>query len=218
MPKQPAPPQDSSPIPFRSHTALLLATALPFLQLPYRHTVELLLKFLEFSETIKLYREFHMSQDSPFFTGSQPPKEPGLFGLINTFILDLEGLLSSLSKVCTGDEKEVVGMFLNVIRAKTFYDTYGDVLKGFMSSATDGEGDTSPLQSMFGSLFSGADFGDIFGAVTPEAKEPPPVPVDKPEEAAAPGSVSPFSGDLTSFLNDEQKETLNLLKNLFESE
>lgn len=223
MPNQPDSPQDSSPIPFRSHTALLLATALPFLQLPYRHTVELLLKFLEFSETIKLYREFHMSQASPFSPSQDQPKEAGLFGLINTFILDLEGLLNSLSQVCTGDEKEVVGMFLNIIRAKNFYDTYGDVLKSFMGSAANGDGDASPLQSMFGNLFSGMD-SPFSGTQTPP-------PAAAPEESSntsgasyasetsnTSGAASPFPGDISSLLNDEQKETLDLLKSLFSTD
>lgn len=192
---------DSTSLPFRSHTALLLATALPFLQPAYRHPVELITKFLEFSETIKLYQEFHAKNGNPF-SGlfqelSHPGKEGGLFGLINTFIADIEGLLCGLSQVCTGGEREIINMFLNIIRAKNFYETYGDLLN-------------------MGSLFSdGApDFSSFFqSGAEPSENAPPPTP---PPEASPSGF--PFSGDLSSMLNSEQQETLNLLKNLFSTE
>lgn len=185
-------------LPFRSHTALLLATALPFLQAPYRHPVELITKFLEFSETIKLYQEFHSGTGNPF-SGlfkelSSSSKEGGVFGLINTFIQDLEGLLCSLSSVCTGNEKEIINMFLNIIRAKNFYETYGDLLN-------------------LGSLFSQ-------GSPFTQPEDIPPAnaePADSPAPAPAP-SAFPFPGDLSSMLNSEQQETLNLLKTLFSTE
>ena len=193
-------------LPFRNHTALLLATALPFLQPVYRHPVELITKFLEFSETIKLYQEFHTKEKNPFsslFQDLSSGKENGLFGLISTFILDIEGLLNSLSCVCTGNEKEIINMFLNIIRAKNFYETYGDLLN-------------------LGSLFSQ-------DTPTPPEENGPHQPFDKPDnvtnastdpsEASVPGpSGFPFSGDLTGMLNSEQQETLNLLKNLFSTE
>lgn len=184
---------NSALLPFRNHTALLLCTALPYLQPAYRHPVELALKFLEFSETLKLYQEFHM-QRSPLFSGNTPVHRPGgdsgLFGLINTFVFDLEGLLNSLSKVCTGDEKELVGMFLNLIRAKNFYDTYGDLLK---SQFTDMDG--------LGNLFSGFN-------MTPQNSS----------TQNSDGQKAPFSPDLSSMLNSEQQETLELLKSLFSDE
>lgn len=192
---------DSSPIPFRSHTALLLSAALPYLQPSYRHPIELALKFLEFSETMKLYREFHMTEGGFFHSrepdASQGNKESGFLGLLNNFVLDLEGLLNSLSKVCTGSEKEVVDMFLNLIRVKNFYETYGDLMKmSFMSSPEPAaEAETEP-------------------ATDPEAK-----PEAKSETGASPNLGGfPFSTDLTSMLSDEQKETLDLLKNLFSAE
>ena len=189
--------QCTTALPFRNHTALLLATALPFLQPAYRHPVELLTKFLEFSETIKLYREFHIKNDNPlsglFKDISSAKKEGGVFGLINTFILDIEGLLCSLSSVCTGDEKEIIQMFLNIIRAKNFYDTYGDLM----------------------------NLGSLFSQDTPfsQQEEAPESPICKNEQNESPiSSGFPFSGDLTGMLSSEQQETLNLLKNLFSTE
>lgn len=168
------------PLPFRNHTSLLLATALPFLQPAYRHPIELIIKFLELSDTMKAYRDCHAESSNPFSDlfreFMHPQKENGLLGVINTIITDIEGLLCSLSRVCTGSEQEVVNLFLNIIRAKNFYDTYGDLFQ--MSS-----------------MFSG-----------PEA------------EPASSSSDTLFSGDLSSLLNNEQQETLNLLKNLFSNE
>jgi len=183
-------------LPFRNHTALLLATALPFLQPVYRHPVELITKFLEFSETIKLYREFHTENGNPLsglFKDISSQKEGGIFGLINTFILDIEGLLCSLSSVCTGDEKEIIQMFLNIIRAKNFYDTYGDLMN-------------------LGSLFSQeSPFSQ------PETTPDSPVQ-EKAQSSPSASSGFPFPEDLTSMLNTEQQETLNLLKNLFSTD
>ncbi len=189
--------QHISPLPFRNHTALLLAAAIPYLQPAYRHPVELITKFLEFSETIRLYQEFHTKNNDSFSGLLQQSfhsgKESGLFGLINTFVLDLEGLLCSLTSVCTGDEKEIISMFLNLIRARNFYENYGDVLKMFQSSATP-----------------------------PESSEPQSAP-DSGAASSGGFSMPDISsllagGDLSSMLNEEQAETLNLLKSLFESE
>lgn len=176
----------SSPLVFRSHTALLLSTALPFLQPSCRHPVELVLKFLEFSETLNLYREARLAGQNPLVT---PSREPGLFGMINTFVLDLEGLLNGLGKVCTGSEKELIQMFLGLIRAKNFYETYGDLMKSMMPS----EGD-SPFPFSF-------PFG--------------PASTDSAAAPTHPQADSPFPSDLSSMLNKEQQETLDLLKSLF---
>lgn len=142
---------DSTSIPFRSHTALLLAAALPYLQTAYRHPAELALKFLELSETMKFYREFHLQNTDPQSplhknTNSQSG-EAGIFELISRFILDPEGLLNNLSTVCSGKEKEIVSMLLNLIRAKNFYENYGDMLSMFMSTEP-APGDTGDFSSM----------------------------------------------------------------------
>ena len=175
-------------LPFRNHTALLLATALPFLQPAYRHPIELVTKFLEFSETIKLYQEFHTKDGNPFSTFfhdvSRIGKEEGIFGVINTFITDVEGLLCNLAKVSTGDEKEIIGMFLNFIRAKNFYETYGDLMN-------------------LGSMFS---------------QEASPSPSSESFDSSPQQDESPFPGDLSSMLNEEQQNTLNLLKSLFSAD
>ena len=213
------------PVLFRSHTALLLSTALPFLQPAFRHPVELAMKFLEFSETLKLYQEFHLKTGiSP--TESLPKPEPGILGFLNTFILDIEGLLQSLSQVCTGDEKEIIGMFLNLIRAKRFYETYGDLLNGLMQGGG--------LDGMFGGG-GGSDLLSSLSLLNPDLFSAQPVDNEntKPDESAPsaeptneasnqPASDSSFSSSyidsLTSLLNDEQKETLELLKTLFTSD
>lgn len=222
------------PILFRSHTALLLSTALPFLQPALRHPVELAMKFLEFSETLKLYQEFHLKAGiSP--EDSLPKPEPGIFGFLNTFILDVEGLLQSLSNVCTGDEKEIIGLFLNLIRAKRFYETYGDLLNGLMQGGGlegmfgGGGGDLlSSLSLLNPDLFSAQSAGNNTDQNTaqPMSEEAAGYAAentsDKPEAGTAESNDSSFSSSyidsLTSLLNDEQKETLELLKTLFTSD
>lgn len=182
--------QNVSPFPFRSHTALLLATALPFLQPAYRHPVELAGKLLELSETLRLYQEFHtgtgLSPSGLLQEAVRSGKESGLPGMVNTIILDVEGLLCSLSKVCSGKEKEVVTLLLNMIRAKSFYETYGDILNSF-SSLTPQEETASPKDSS--DNFSTSDFASLLSG-----------------------------GGLSSILNQEQTDTLNLLKNLLNAE
>ena len=190
----------TSSIPFRNHTALLLSTALPYLQPTYRQPVELAMKFLEFTETL------HMTKGNlfpPAPTDTQKEnKETGLFGLINTFILDIEGLLSSLSSVCTGDEKEIIGMFLNLIRIKNFYETYSDLIK---------------MPMIFGPDLNQTSMSEC----TSTENTPPTLQTQKDQtnfnEESFP-NIPFFPSDRSSMLNDEQKETLDLLKTLFSEE
>lgn len=199
------PDSSTAPIPFRNHTALLLGVALPYLQPAYRHPIELALKFLEFTETLRLYREFHsipgaytFSSGAHSFIGpdtSAPnfPDNSGFFGLIHTYITDLESLLAALSAVCIGSEQEMISLFLNLVRAKNFYDTYGDLLKGQIADA-DG------LAGLFSSLGG-------FGGMSPSQQSA--------AESSAVPAQTPFVPDLSGMLNAEQKETLDLLKSLF---
>lgn len=164
--------EHASPLPpFHSHTALLIATALPFLQPPYRYPAELVMKFLELSETLKFYRELPSSGVTPQPASST--EETGIFSMISRFIQDPEGLLRCLLGVCTGKEKEIVSLLLNLLQAKSFYENYGDILNSFMPS----EGSSMPDMA---SVFTG--------------------------------------GDLSSMLNNDQNDTLNLLKNLLDAE
>lgn len=185
---------DSTSIPFRSHTALLLAVALPHLQPAYRHPAELALKFLELSETMKLYREFHLPKaDSPSPLHKHSSTSPGLdriMDMVYRFVQDPEGLLHSLSAVCTGKEKDIVSTLLNLMQAKSFYENYGDILKTFMSS------DMS------------SDFSDT-----------PPTDIHSTDSFPMPDLTSLMAdGDLTSLLSKDQTDTLNLLKNLLDEE
>lgn len=177
--------------PFHSHTALLISTALPFLQPSYRQPAELIMKFLELSETMKYYREFTTPQITPM----KPPsgEESGISAIISHFIQDPEGLLRSLSTVCTGKEKEIINLLLNLTQAKKFYETYGDILSTMMSP----DGFSNPFAS------------------------PPSPTTDEtaPEDFSMADMASVLAGgDLSSLLNKEQTDTLNLLKNLLDAE
>jgi len=188
---------DSTSIQFRSHTALLLAAALPYLQPAYQHPVELALKFLELSETMKAFPKIafadYIPQGSLHKNSLLSPEESGIFALISRFIQDPEGLLHNLSNVCTGKEQEIVRMLLNLIQAKNLYENYGDILSSFLSA------DAFPG-------FSGL--------------QTPPVPDDSFSEGfSMPDMASVLSGgDLSSMLSKEQSDTLNLLKNLLDEE
>ena len=165
---------DSAPVQFRSHTALLLAAALPYLQPAYRQPVELAMKFLEFSETIQFCRQNNIPKAEAIHAlhNSMPADSvfSGIMELIYRFVKDPEGLLTNLSPICTEKEKNIVGMLLNLLQAKNFYENYGDMFSSFMSAG--------------------------FPTEAP------------PKEATAP------EGGLTSMMNEEQLDTLNLLKSL----
>jgi len=155
---------DSTSIQFRSHTALLLAAALPYLQPAYRHPTELALKFLEFLETMKVYRELSSTASplqGPLHTDTSAPGEKGIFELLSRFVIDPEGLLNNLSTVCTGKEKEIIGLLLNLLRAKSFYENYGDILSSFMS-ADDFPNPFSAQSSPAPDLQSTNDFSSMF--------------------------------------------------------
>lgn len=239
--------QSQAPIPFRNHTALLLSTALPFIQPSFRHPLELALKFLEFSETLRFYQEFH-SGEFPFgmvFPKPEPQKEAGIFGLIDSFVLDIEGLLVGLSKVCTGDGKEIISLFLNLIRAKKFYEQYGEIINsvlgttegGLFGSKKEGSSESGGLGSLVNqlspdllSLLSLLNPGGIPAAkqgVEKDASDEPNVEIPKDnsntaippttdDSSSAPDAL--YMQSLTSMLNEEQKETLDLLKTLFNAD
>ena len=182
---------DSTSIQFRSHTALLLAAALPYLQPSWHPVAELAMKLLELSETMKLYRE---ASQSPIPKAADSPSgESGIFAILSRFIQDPEGLLKNLSCVCTGKEKEIVTLLLNLIQAKNLYENYGDILNTFMSA--DG-------------------FNTPFTSQPSSASEK-----TASEDFSMPDMASFLSGgDLSSMFNKEQSDTLNLLKNLLDAE
>lgn len=154
----------NTPLPFRNHTSLLLATALPFLQPPYQHPVELIIKFLELSDTMKAYQNYHADNNNPlsalFRELIHPKSEAGLSGLINILFTDIEGLLCSLSRVCTGKEQDMVNLFLNLIRAKNIYETYGDL---FQMGSFFPDQEAAPSSPVPDQAFSG-DFSSMLNA------------------------------------------------------
>lgn len=196
---------ESTSIPFRSHAALLLAAALPHLTPALTHQAELALKTLELLETLKFYRDVPWSDEAISGSSHNLEKESGIFGLFKRFIQDPEGLLQKLSGICTGKELDLVRMLLNILRAKSFYDTYGDALQMFLSSAMP----------------------EDFMQTSTQEKTPDPENPQNPEEhphtsanAFMPdAAVSALSGgNFASMLSSEQKETLDFLKSLLENE
>lgn len=188
---------DSTSIQFRSHTALLLAAALPYLQPIYQRPVELALKFLELSETMKAYPKIpfadYIPQGSLHKSSLLSPEDSGIFALISRFIQDPEGLLHNLSNVCTGKEQEIIRMLLNLMQVKNMYENYGDIFSSFLSPDS---------------------FPDFSGFQTPPVPDTP-----SQKECSTPDMASVLSGgDFSSMLSKEQSDTLNLLKNLLDAE
>lgn len=188
---------NQAPISFRNHTALLLSAALPYLQPNLRHPIELIFKLLEFTETLRLFQEFSSSGAGAFLPPPIRDKGAGFLGILNSFVADPEGLLGSLSRVSTGDGKELISMFLNLIRAKKMYEDYGDVFRSLMTPAapesTEPRENTKPQEN-----------------AAPQENVTPSVP--------SPSGSLPDIGSLhtlASMLNPEQLETLELLKSLF---
>ena len=169
---------DSTSVQFRSHTALLLAAALPYLQPAYRHPVELAMKFMEFSETIQYCSQNHLPKTEALHAlhNAMPTDSmfSGIMELIYRFVRDPEGLLTTLSPICTDKEKNIVGLLLNLFQAKNFYENYGDMFSTFMSAGF-------------------------------------------PKEEPSPEPMAP-EGGLTSMMNEDQLDTLNLLKSLLSEE
>ncbi len=211
-------------LPFRSHTALLLATALPFLNPSLRHPLELMIKVMELSETVKLYQSFHPTSSTLFpgsFHSSQNSSEKeqtGLWGLIQKYISDPEGLLTSLATVCTGKEKEIVSLLLTLLQAKSIYENYGDILSSFMTSDAP---DFSFMQNMAGA----PDFSFMQNmtstsntASVPETPSGSDMPFTQ-NTVSTPDMISqPSPRDLASMLTPEQTDTINLLKSLLDAD
>ena len=187
---------DSTMISFRSHTALLLAAALPYLQPAYRQPAELALKFMELSETWKLYQEIPKPGiHTPKPQGS--PKKEGLSGILDfvgQYIQDPEGLLHSLIPFCVGKEKDIIVLLLNLMQAKNFYENYGDLLQTFLSSdmGQPHEAPSSPAPDADDSFADGFSMPDLASMMS--------------------------GGDLSSMMSQEQTDTLNLLKHLLDAE
>ena len=106
-------------------------------------------------------------------------------------------------------------MFLNIIRVKNFYETYSDLLKMPMmfspeakhssNKETSSEKDNKDIQEPMTNSFE-----DTSSTSNEETLQ---------EQNFNPLSNMPFfPSDLTSMLNEEQKETLDLLKTLFSQE
>lgn len=165
---------DSTPVQFRSHTALLLAAAIPYLQPAYRQPVELAMKFMEFSETIQFCRQNHLPKTEALHAlhNTMPTDSmfSGIMELIYRFVQDPEGLLNNLSPICTDKEKNIVALLLNLLQAKNLYENYGDIFSSFMSAGFPKE--------------------------------------DSPQASPTP------EGGPASMMNEEQLDTLNLLKSL----
>lgn len=187
---------NDSEYPFRCETALLLYSVLPYITPCYRHLLELIMKFLDFYETYKLYRliqaeikEFNENEAAPA-------------SLIERYVTDVEGLISALAKHSGKNLREITDMIKTLSNAKKLYDLYGvcsDLCEP--SCSTQCEKDTQ----------TDHDAPDDCDCPSEDSPQPDSEPCTTTRQHAP--NITSLLGDM---LNDEQKETLNLLKTLLE--
>lgn len=133
------------------HTAELLKTALPYVDVRSRLTLELLVKLYEL---IICMRNF--STNNINACGFENEKA------------DMEALLSNIRPKCSNYEQAFVDKILNIFQAKRMFEMYNSYMEamssmegfeGFGGNKTDGDADSyAPMNS-----FSNYDFSSIFG-------------------------------------------------------
>ncbi len=136
------------------HTAELLKTALPYIDIKSRLTLELLVKLYEL---IICMRNFTTNDISA--CGFENEKA------------DMEALLSNIRPKCNKYEQSFVDKMLNIFQAKRMFEMYNSYMEamnvmegfeGFGASNADDNNDSDPSASFMNS-FSDFDFSSVFG-------------------------------------------------------
>lgn len=178
--------------PFRSQTALLLSSALPFIKPRYRHLLELAMKLIDLFESFRLYKAVY----DDGFNFNEDSADSESISFISRYVTDVEGLLNALKKNSSGNMQEVFDMISTLANAKKLYETYGDVFSVFgqQSDKTDNDCNTSEDRCENTNSTYNSDNSSCAG-----------------------GSSGSLVSSLEGMLNKEQKETLDLLKTLLDS-
>ena len=136
------------------HTAELLKTALPYVDIKSRLTLELLIKLYEL---IICMRNFTTNDISA--SGFENEKA------------DMEALLNNVRPKCNKNEQAFVDKMLNIFQAKRMFEMYNTYMEamnamegfeGFGSGATDGDSD-GDNSGDFTNTFKDFDFTSVFG-------------------------------------------------------
>lgn len=147
-----------------SHIMDLIKAAVPYLDDGLKQSLDLIIKVGDLITTM----------------GTAKQNKTGL-SILNIDInsIDIEGLLNSVRKVCYDNEREIVDMILNFIKAKNLYETYTTLTQVMASQTSDSNdsndpnnstntnnpfanmgnmgnmGDMTNMASMLGNMFSG---------------------------------------------------------------
>lgn len=141
-----------------SHIMDLIKAAVPYLDDNLKQSLDLVIKVGDLIETM----------------GTAKQNKTGLSILsLDINSIDIEGLLTSVRKVCYDKEREIVDMILNFIKAKNLYQTYTTLTQVMASQTSDSNdpnnssdtnnpfgnmgnmGDMANMASMFGNMFNG---------------------------------------------------------------
>lgn len=131
------------------HTAELLKTALPYVDIRSRLALEVLVKLYELIVCIRNYKTNDISA-----CGFEEEK------------VDMETLLNNIRPKCNENERSFVDKMLNIFQAKRMfemYNTYMEAMKTMQGFEGFGGGDDEDASSSFMNNFKDIDFSSMFG-------------------------------------------------------
>lgn len=132
-----------------SHVLEIIKAAFPYLDSDTQQSADLIVKTGELMEAFQSIRQ----------------KDSVTTFSIRKQNIDIEALLTNVRNVCYDQEKELIDMVLNIIKAKDLYDTY----TAFASTMASQSGDTENPDGESGG--GSPDMMEILGALlTPEQK------------------------------------------------
>ncbi|WMJ87840.1 hypothetical protein [Anaerocolumna sp. MB42-C2] len=132
-----------------SHILDIIKAAFPYLDSDSQQSVNLFIKTGELMDAFQT-----MKQKSSVTTLSLKKEN-----------IDIEALLTNIRGVCYDQERELIDMFLNFMKAKSLYDTYS----AFASTMASQSGDSENSDGSSG--FGNSDMMEILSSMlTPEQK------------------------------------------------
>ena len=132
-----------------SHILDIVKAAFPYLDSDSQQSVDLLIK------TGELMDAFQTRKQKSSVTAFSLKKDN----------IDIEALLTNIRDVCYDQERELIDMFLNLMKAKSLYDTYS----AFASTMASQSGDSENSDGSSG--FGNSDMMEILSSMlTPEQK------------------------------------------------
>lgn len=205
------------------HTAEILKTALPYVDVRTKVTMDLLLKFYELKEC---YR--HLRTNDMAACGFEKEK------------VDLETMLTNIRPKCSEKERAFVDRILGIFNAKKMfemYNTYMEAMKAMQEfQGFQSEGAEEEAADNVTNIFSGFDLSSIFGtgssnvsdeatvnaaeAASDEANQDDSQPEKEKEQAKDTDAKKedPPKEDTNTASEDSNNNMINMLKNMIPPE